>query len=992
MTFAPVPVSAATTITVDTTDGFSADNGNCSLHEALISAINDGSAGFPGTCAIGSDPGPDIIEFDIPGTPPHTIVVTEILPFITEAVTILGTSEPDYVDAPVVALDGSSFTGSAQGLLITTGGGGSSIIGLGIHSFPGNGITISGGATGNTIQGNYLGTDLEGTGDLGNGDSGVGLSATGNQIGGDVVGEGNLISGNESEGIESLGGNTIEGNLIGTDITGTADLGNGSDGISATGSPEIIGGPAAGARNVISGNGGHGISLGADGSLIQGNVIGTDAAAATALGNDGSGVRMHAFVDDVNIGGESAGEPNVIAFNGEDGISTLSNTGVDNAFLVNALYENGELGIDLGNDGVTENEPNDPDPGANNLQNFPEITSVTPGATTTVNGTLDTDSPNTFFRLEFFVQDAPDPSQFGEGETYIGTGEVQTDPSGDETFSVGGLDTTSPSQAVTATATELTATGGTPLSTSELSEAFFLCTVTGTTGNDPALGGTVGDDVICALDGDDTINGSPGDDIIIGGEGDDEIRYTSSPVALDIDLTAGTTTTAGAKNDVLLDVEDATGGSRNDTLSGVPGEDNDLDGGAGNGDTVDYSGHFSFGVNVDLGTGIVSQDGDDGEDTVANFEDVIGSDRPDTLGGTPGVPNVLDGGVGVGDTASYVAAPTGVIVDLEQQQAIDDGGGEIDTFINMADVTGSLFSDELTGDAGDNVLNALNGDDVMVGGEGDDNLAGGADVDTGDYSGNLNGITADLPAEVVEGGSTDDLFSVEVFIGTPFDDTFVDEPGVDNTYEAGAGTDRISYSAAPTGVTLDLGASQVANDGDGGTDSFTSVEDGTGSSLGDSITGDAGANDLVGGGGADDLRGMGGVDTLQGGGGNDVAGGGDDNDTVQGGDGDDSVLGDLGNDIVRGEAGNDSVAGGEGNDTTDAGEGEDTVLGEGGDDVMSGLGGNDTLTGGEGNDTASGGGGKDTANGQAGKDTLKGGGGKDKCVGGGGKDKESSCE
>src|SRR5262249_42429792 len=80
------------------------------------------------------------------------------------------------------------------------------------------------------------------------------------------------------------------------------------------------------------------------------------------------------------------------------------------------------LGIDLGNDGVTENDPNDVDDGANRLQNFPVLTSavIDKDGKLTVKGTLNSVGNDTF-DIEFFANDKPDPSGHGEGKTYLGT-------------------------------------------------------------------------------------------------------------------------------------------------------------------------------------------------------------------------------------------------------------------------------------------------------------------------------------------------------------------------------------------------------------------------------------------------------------------------------------------------------------------------------------------------------------------------------------------
>src|SRR5262249_53750164 len=132
--------------------------------------------------------------------------------------------------------------------------------------------------TANTIEGNYVGTDVTGTKGLGNGPGlgtqyGAGVDAEGlnGTIGGTTAGAGNLISGNAT-GIQAFGSNNIyEGNLVGTDVTGKNPLGN-NTGVFFGGG--IFGGTTPAARNIISGNGGWGIFDDADSSgKIEGNYI-----------------------------------------------------------------------------------------------------------------------------------------------------------------------------------------------------------------------------------------------------------------------------------------------------------------------------------------------------------------------------------------------------------------------------------------------------------------------------------------------------------------------------------------------------------------------------------------------------------------------------------------------------------------------------------------------------------------------------------------------
>ncbi|MEM7051125.1 MAG: IPTL-CTERM sorting domain-containing protein [Acidobacteriota bacterium] len=184
-------------------------------------------------------------------------------------------------------------------------------------------------ATGNRVEGNFIGTDLAGTAALANATSGVIVVNAGpNAIGGTAAGAGNLISGNTLSGVRLFGalttGNSIEGNLIGTDAAGTADLGNGAYGVQAGSSAAAnrIGGSSAAARNVISGNELDGVffSENSFGHVLQGNFIGTDFSGALPLPNSGHGILILDSADNV-IGGLVLGAGNVISANLGNGLT-----------------------------------------------------------------------------------------------------------------------------------------------------------------------------------------------------------------------------------------------------------------------------------------------------------------------------------------------------------------------------------------------------------------------------------------------------------------------------------------------------------------------------------------------------------------------------------------------------------------------------------------------------------------------------------------------
>jgi titin len=192
----------------------------------------------------------------------------------------------------------------------------------------GDGIVISGSQ--NTIQGNLIGTDVTGTTALMNSGNGLLLNLSyRNVIGGTVPGARNVISGNAATGIaldNRADSDTIQGNFIGTDLTGTKSLAN-QDGIFARGAVNIvIGGTMAGAGNVISGNRQRGVELfmGSTGDVLQGNYIGTDATGTQVLGNSGAGIEVDLDSNATLIGGTSTGARNVISGNQGDGVYLAS--------------------------------------------------------------------------------------------------------------------------------------------------------------------------------------------------------------------------------------------------------------------------------------------------------------------------------------------------------------------------------------------------------------------------------------------------------------------------------------------------------------------------------------------------------------------------------------------------------------------------------------------------------------------------------------------
>jgi len=451
----PTPTHTPTPViyTVDSTgDGVDTDwgdllcddgAGHCTLRAAIEEANADGAE--------------STIWFNIRGKGVRTITPGSALPTITQPVTIDGTTQPGYAGAPIIELNGASAGANAAGLYVT--GGLSTVQGLVINRFAdgfSNGVLLA--SSGNVIRGNYIGTNVGGTVALGNGNAVLIDNVANNTIGGTTPAARNVMSGNNANGILILGGsatgNVVQGNYIGTDVTGTVDLGNTFSGVGIlnSASGNTIGGTAPGAGNVISGNGTVGVGCGAGGvptgNQVLGNFIGTDPSGTLPLGNGGDGVGLNGSNN--NVGGTASGARNTIAHNGGDGVSVSGGTG--HAIRGNSIFSNTSLGIDLGPDGVTPNDAGDGDTGPNNLQNFPVLTSATSGSTT-VQGTFNS-TPTTQFTLEFFHGTSCDPSGNGEGEGFLGSTTVMTNGSGNASFSIAFPQTVPPGRFITATATD----------------------------------------------------------------------------------------------------------------------------------------------------------------------------------------------------------------------------------------------------------------------------------------------------------------------------------------------------------------------------------------------------------------------------------------------------------------------------------------------------------------------------------------------------------
>jgi titin len=322
-----------------------ADSGTGTLRAAIL-AVNAGSDSEIAFNIPKSDPGYNA------STGTWTISLGSALPTITaNNVFLNGLSQGGKGNTtPLVELNGSSAGSSSDGLLLDGSGG--KVSGLLTENFGANGIevaannnTIGGktagagnilssnakdgilidtGVSGVQVQGNYIGTDA--ANDLLGNSNGVEVKGSNNTIGGPTSAARNIISANNNDGLlfdTSASGNLVQGNYIGLKVSGSDFLGNSVNGVEIIGNNNTVGGTAAGAGNVISGNGvsgagGAGLLLdsGSSGTVVQGNLIGTNAAGTAGVGSDTNGAYgVNAFGVDNTIGGTTKGARNVISGN-----------------------------------------------------------------------------------------------------------------------------------------------------------------------------------------------------------------------------------------------------------------------------------------------------------------------------------------------------------------------------------------------------------------------------------------------------------------------------------------------------------------------------------------------------------------------------------------------------------------------------------------------------------------------------------------------------
>ncbi len=471
------------------------------ITEAVVldATTQPGFVGVPVVELTGSGAGPGTAGLTVAGGSGSTIRGFVVNGFAGAGIVLA--SGGNTVVGNYVGMDATGLTARANGaggITVTSAGnriGGTTAGDRNVvsgNAYHGIGLEHA-GATGNIARGNYVGTNASGTAAVPNG-YGIFLNgAAANEIGGRGAGAGNLVSGNTGSGIYvayNSSGNTVSGNYVGTNATGALAIPNQTGVMIAWSAHEnVIGGPESADRNLISGNTFAGVHFDGGptvtGNVVRGNHIGTQADVNLPLPNQ-VGVRVRR-----NTPSETGASGNLIADNiiaNHTGGGIVLERGSANRLIGNRIFNTGAgLAIDLwpstsiSSDGITPNDPDDADTGANGLQNYPVILSADnlsiPGQTF-VEFTLSC-APGTFYSFEFFANTscaAPTP-QAERLWTITGLGCLLHPVTGLGYINggVGSIDVLPVGSGITATARG-------PEGTSELSACFTLLAPTDPTG------------------------------------------------------------------------------------------------------------------------------------------------------------------------------------------------------------------------------------------------------------------------------------------------------------------------------------------------------------------------------------------------------------------------------------------------------------------------------------------------------------------------------
>jgi hypothetical protein len=342
-------------------------------------------------------------------------------------------------------------------------------------------VEVSGTAgnpsTNPVIQGNYIGVGIDGLTPLRSnlrGGTGIVLNRYVEDaiVGGASGTEGNTLTNNTHGAIWGfdISNLTIQGNRIINNLNWGADgagqSGSRGGGIYLAGvTNSVIGGSEAG-RNVVAGN-------------LQGSVVIADSEDTSAKSQDITISHNYIGVMDDGETPYPNSQSGILIADNSEYILIQSNTvhntdspddlfvdgitaeiGTQNiSILQNSIYNNRNMGIDLGGGGPSANDVNDDDAGANGFLNYPTYydTEESGGNTTiyySYNGPADD------YRIEFFSNTTADSPGPGEGETYLGFDEITQADTNTDYYSVTVPGVGHDNISLTATAVDDTAPSG----------------------------------------------------------------------------------------------------------------------------------------------------------------------------------------------------------------------------------------------------------------------------------------------------------------------------------------------------------------------------------------------------------------------------------------------------------------------------------------------------------------------------------------------------
>jgi CSLREA domain-containing protein len=844
---APAAASGAT-VTVNGTGDSAANDGTCTLREAITAAnSNTQSGAAAGECPAGDAlPQVDTIDFSITGGGPHVITPATELPELREQMTIDG----GLTDPNRVVLDG--VDGTKSGLTVALDEG-FVVRRLAIIRF-GEGIDVSSTSNGNTFESNRIGTNFGNDAGLGNTGAGIDLSSDGNAV------TGNVISGNGS-GIEIFTGedNVISDNRIGMDVDGETALGNAGAGVSVFAADgNLVGGAGGADANVISGNG-TGVSLTVStNNRVQGNLIGTNLDGDTALPNEVNGVIVSGLNATGNlVGGAAPGEGNVISGNGELGVSVLAaGTTVDGNLIGTdadglAAIPNREAGVDVGASDTTVGGA------AGNVISGNDTLFTTPGVL------VDSSSALTGVVIE------------GNriGTTADGLAAVPNTT---------GIRASGSSEGLRITDNLISGNDRDGI----VLDAPFITTV---------LADTViqGNQVGNAIDGSTLGNGHAGlrvadaEGTLVGGTALGETNTFNSSGLAGVALEADAVETALLGNHINVNgdlginlvggVEDAFGVTANDAL--------DADSGANGlqnfpvletvvaGSTTAASGRLESLPDTDYLIEFLTSPAGDPSGHGEGVQP-LGTTEVSTDG--QGLARFAVSGLDGTDPGDPITATATELTAAGDPRATSEFAANLAA--QACDITGTSADDPaLSGTSADEIICGLEGDDTIDPGGGDDVIVGGSGVDELDLSGAAAAADVDLAQGTASAGG-DELTALDVedVTGTDFADTLVGGDG-GNVLVGGDAADDLEGADGNDTLKGEDNADDL--NGGEGTDTLK------GHRGEDALEGKDGTDELIGGDGADDMEGDGGNrDDLEGGGARDTLnGGGGSNDVCDGG-------------------------------------------------------------------------------------------------------------